>query len=40
MPVGSPGMEVAGSEPETYEVILFGPSGRRPFARFRGALET
>jgi hypothetical protein len=40
MPVGSPGMEVAGTEPETYEVILFGPSGQRPFARFRGAVET
>ena len=39
MPVGSPGMEVEGSEPETYSVILFGPSGQRPFARFRGAVE-
>jgi hypothetical protein len=39
MPVGSPGMEVEGSRPETYEVILFGPSGRRTFARFRGAVE-
>lgn len=39
MPVGSPGMEVARSEPETYEVILFGPSGQRTFARFRGAVE-
>jgi hypothetical protein len=40
MPVGSPGMEVAGTEPETYDVILFGPSGQRTFARFRGAVET
>ena len=39
MPVGSPGMEVAGSEPETYDVILFGPSGKRTFARFRGAVD-
>lgn len=39
MPIGSPGMEVAGSEPETYEVILFGPNGQRAFARFRGATE-
>ncbi len=39
MPVGSPGMEVEGSPPETYAVILFGPSGRRQFARFRGAKE-
>jgi hypothetical protein len=39
MPVGSPGMEVEGSPPETYEVVLFGPSGRRRFARFEGARE-
>ena len=39
MPVGSPGMEVEGSAPETYEVVLFGSSGRRTFARFRGAAE-
>ena len=39
MPVGSPGMEVEGMEPETYEVVLFGPSGQRTFARFRGAVE-
>lgn len=40
MPVGSPGMEVEGSQPETYSVILFGPAGQRTFARFRGAVET
>jgi hypothetical protein len=34
MPVGSPGME--GGEPETYDVVLFGPDGRRPYMRFRG----
>lgn len=39
MPVGSPGMEVKGSEPETYDVILFGPSGQRTWARFRGAVQ-
>lgn len=38
MPVGSPGMEVEGSEPETYEVILFGPSGQRTWARFHGGV--
>jgi hypothetical protein len=38
MPVGSPGMEVPGSEPEEYEVVLFGPQ-RRTYARFRGATE-
>jgi hypothetical protein len=37
MPVGSPGME--GGEPETYEVILFGPGTSRPFGRFKGEKE-
>ena len=37
MPTGSPGMEVEGAAPETYSVILFGPSGQRTFARYRGA---
>jgi hypothetical protein len=36
MPVGSPGMEVEGSEPEVYDVILFGPSDRGAFGRFKG----
>ena len=35
MPVGSPGMEVPGADPDTYEVVLFGPSGRNTFARYR-----
>jgi hypothetical protein len=39
MPVGSPGMEVEGMEPDTYEVILFGPSGQRPFARYTGGRQ-
>ena len=39
MPVGSPGMEVEGAAPETYEVMLFGPAGQRPFARYRGGQE-
>jgi hypothetical protein len=34
MPVGSPGME--GGKPEPYEVILFGPAGRRSYMRFVG----
>jgi hypothetical protein len=38
MPVGSPGMEVPGTEPEEYNVILFG-SERRIYARFKGATE-
>lgn len=33
MPLGSPGMEVAGMKPQPYDVIAFGPSGRRVFAR-------
>lgn len=37
MPVGSPGMEVAGAENDTYDVILFGPAGQTSFARYRGA---
>jgi hypothetical protein len=36
MPIGSPGMEVAGQPDEIYDVILFGPAGQRPFARFQG----
>lgn len=36
MPVGSPGMEVPGQAPEAYDVVLFSPSGQRPFARYRG----
>ncbi|CAA2159015.1 hypothetical protein MBRA_04253 [Methylobacterium brachiatum] len=36
MPLGSPGMEVGGMEPDTYEVVLFGKDGRSPFARYRG----
>ena len=34
MPIGSPGME--GGNPEPYEVILFGPAGRRSYMRFVG----
>ena len=37
MPVGAPGM--GGSPPATYEVVLFGPQGRRTFARYRGTRE-
>lgn len=40
MPIGSPGMEFPGAEPETYDVLLFGrPSGHIPFMRFRGTQE-
>jgi hypothetical protein len=34
MPIGSPGME--GGKPEAYEVVLFGPGGRRSYMRFIG----
>jgi hypothetical protein len=37
MPTGSPGME--GGAPETHEVVLFGPQGRRVFARYTGDRE-
>jgi hypothetical protein len=37
MPMGSPGMEMDGMAPETFEVVLFGPSGRTIFARYQGA---
>src|SRR6266545_6380285 len=34
MPIGSPGME--GGNPEKYDVVLFGPEGRRTYMRFIG----
>ena len=34
MPVGSPGME--GGQPEPYDVVQFGPEGRRVYMRFLG----
>lgn len=37
MPVGSPGMEVEGAAPETYDVVLFGDGKRTTFARYQGA---
>ena len=37
MPLGSPGMEVEGREPQTYEVHAYGQDGRHElFARARG----
>lgn len=32
MPMGSPGMEVAGTKAQYYDVIAFGPGGRRLYA--------
>ena len=37
MPMGSPGMEMDGMAPETYDVVLFGPPARRTFARYEGS---
>lgn len=39
MPMGSPGMDYPGVEPETYDVVLFGPAGQQRFARFHGGRE-
>jgi hypothetical protein len=39
MPIGSPGMEVAGAPDEVYDVILFAAGRRQRFARFQGARE-
>ena len=36
MPVGSPGMEVRGQAPDTYEVIIFSAGRQNVFARYRG----
>lgn len=39
MPIGSPGMEAPGVANETYDVMLFGPWGKRSYARFEGPRE-
>jgi hypothetical protein len=39
MPIGSPGMEAPGAVNETYDVMLFGPWGKRSYARFEGSRE-
>lgn len=39
MPVGSPGMEVKGAKQDEYSVVLFGPAGRRVWARYKGAVK-
>lgn len=37
MPLGSPGMEVEGREPQTYEIYAYGQDGRHElFAKARG----
>ncbi len=37
MPIGSPGMEVAGAKPDTYSVLLFGSDAPSIFARYTGS---
>jgi hypothetical protein len=37
MPMNSPGMEVQGMAADTYEVVLFGPFGRKIYARYEGS---
>ena len=39
MPVGAPGMEVKGAKLDEYPVILFGPAGRKTWARFKGTTQ-
>jgi len=39
MPVGSPGMEVPAAPDDTYNVVLFGASGQRVYARYKGPRE-
>lgn len=36
MPVGSPGMEVPGQAPQTYEIAIFSAGRQNIFARYRG----
>lgn len=36
MPMGSPGMEM-GAEKDEYEIVLFGPEGRKSFGKYRGS---
>ena len=36
MPIGSPGMEVEGRDPEAYDVMAFGDGEPKAMMRFRG----
>ncbi len=38
MPIGSPGMEVEGRDPESYDVMAFGDGEPRAIMRFRGSV--
>jgi hypothetical protein len=38
MPASAPGMDVPGAS-DAYDVVLFGPSGQKRFARYRGRSE-
>jgi hypothetical protein len=37
MPMNSPGMEMEDMASDTYDVVLFGPAGRKTYARYEGA---
>lgn len=37
MPVGSPGIEVPGQSPDSYDVVVFSVGRQNVFARYRGA---
>ncbi len=39
MPIGSPGMAVPGTEPDVYDVVLFGPAGQSVFASYHGEVR-
>lgn len=36
MPLGSPGMEVPGRPPQTYDVVSFGEAGAQRYATYTG----
>lgn len=39
MPIGSPGMEVPGQAPQTYEIVIFSVGRQSVFARYRGVQQ-
>lgn len=39
MPIGSPGMEVPGQAPQTYEIVIFSAGRQSVFARYRGVQQ-
>ncbi len=39
MPIGSPGMDVPGQAPQTYEIVIFSAGRQSVFARYRGVQQ-